>query len=87
MAGPSLHKGSCIDPAAREPQDHIKLDLVPVFLPTKELWARGPKTLVLVYVTWEHTVYCEASTSYPPLCGEGTASQGGHCIHCCDGSS
>lgn len=44
MAGPSLHKGSCIDPAARGPQDHIKLDLVHVY--AKELWATEPKTLV-----------------------------------------
>lgn len=44
MAGPFLHKGSQIDPAARAPQDHIKLDLVPVFVPTKELCAIAPKT-------------------------------------------
>lgn len=80
MAGLSLHKGSCIDPAARVPQDHIKLDLVPVFLPTKELRATEPKTRVLV-CHLEH-VRCETSTSYPPIARWGTAWQGGHCIGC-----
>lgn len=45
MVGPSLHKGTRIDPAARAPQDHIKLALVPVFLATKEPWATEPETL------------------------------------------
>lgn len=64
MAGPSFHKGSCTDPAARGPQDHIKLDLVPVSLPTKELRATKPKTVVLV-CHLEH-VRCETS-----MCGGG----------------
>lgn len=43
MAGLTLHKGSRIHPAARAPQDPIKLALVPVFPATKELWATEPQ--------------------------------------------
>lgn len=75
MAGPSLHKGSCTDPTARVPQDHIQLDLVHIFLPTKELRATEPKTLVLV-CHLEH-VHLETSTPYPPTVRPGPAWRGG----------
>lgn len=41
MAGPLSIKEAALNLL---PQDDIKLDLVPVFLPTKELWATEPKT-------------------------------------------